>query len=121
MCHLLLLMPLVALPLFWLLPLPAALSTYAVVVLLSGGVYWLALRAMYRPVITGAEELVGSTGDVVGIHAGRLSVRIHGEVWTATTKDRLRSGDRVRVTGIDGLVLSVSRLDQQGDGGAHRA
>lgn len=118
MCHLLLLMPLVALPLFWRLPLAVALPSYATVVAISGWLYWLAMRAMRRPIVSGREGLLGSVGDVVHVGRDRLSVRIHGEVWTATSPDNLRIGERVRVTRIDGLVLGVSRLDLQQGGHA---
>jgi len=70
---------------------------------------------MQRPIVSGREELLGSVGDVMDVGRDRISVRIHGEVWTATSADRLRIGQRVRVTRLDGLVLGVSRLDQQED------
>ena len=113
MCHLILLMPLLALPVFWLLPLPAALLAYAGVAALSGWLYWLAFRAMRRPVVTESEDLVGSIGEVIEAHPRHVSVRVHGEVWSANTKDKVRKGDKVRVGGIDGLVLSVSRHEEQ--------
>jgi inner membrane protein len=113
MCHLILLMPLLALPVFWLLPLPAAVLTYAGVAALSGWLYWLAFRAMRRPVVTGSEGLVGSIEEVVEAHGRHVSVRVHGEVWNAKTKDKVRKGDKVRVGGVDGLVLSVLRPEQQ--------
>ena len=49
MCHLILLLPLLALPLFWLTPLSIALPAYVAVLALSGGIYLLAVRAMHRP------------------------------------------------------------------------
>jgi inner membrane protein len=113
MCHLLLLMPVLALPVFWLLPWPLALSTYAVVTALSAWLYWLALRAMRRPVVTGREELIGSKGEVAEAGGRQLSVRVHGEVWNARSKDRIEKGDRVQVDGMDGLILRVSRIEDR--------
>jgi membrane-bound serine protease (ClpP class) len=104
-------MPLLALPLFWVLPMAVAVPSYAAIVGVSGWSYWLAIRVMRRPIVSGREELLGSVGEVVDVGRDRLSVRVHGEVWTATSADKLRMGERVRVTRIDGLVLAVSPLD----------
>ena len=57
MCHLVLLLPILALPLFWFAPLAIAVPAYVVVLILSGWFYWLAVSAMRRPVHTGAEAL----------------------------------------------------------------
>ena len=66
MCHLILLMPILALPLFWVLPIPVAVPGYTIVLVVSGWVYWLALRAMHRRVQTGREALLHETGSVIG-------------------------------------------------------
>ncbi len=114
-------MPLLALPVFWLLPLPIALPAYAAVVALSGWLYWLAFRAMDRQVITGREGLVGSVAVVLEADARRVSVRVHSEISRAMSKDRPCRGDRVEVSEIEGLVLRVFRLDRGGDGHARLA
>ena len=51
-CHAVLLLPFVALPLFWLLPLGYALPIYVVIVLISAFLYWLIRRAMRKPLAT---------------------------------------------------------------------
>jgi len=71
MCHLILLLPLLALPLFWMAPMQFAGPAYAVVLVLSGGIYFLAIRAMHRPVQTGVEALLHSRGEVLD-KAGNL-------------------------------------------------
>jgi membrane-bound serine protease (ClpP class) len=67
----------------------------------------LALRARRRRVVSGAEELVGATGEVIEAfeHEGR--VRLHSEDWNARTQTPLKAGQKVRVVGRDGLVLQV--------------
>ena len=107
MCHLLLLLPLVALPVFWLLPWTVAVPTYAAVVAFSGWLYWLAWRAMRRPVVTGQEQLIGSTGEVLKAGSQPLQVRVGGETWDAVCTDRVHKGDQIQVLAIDGLTLHV--------------
>ena len=46
MCHLILVMPVVALPVLWLLPPSEGLPLYLVVLVVAGAVYWLAFKAM---------------------------------------------------------------------------
>jgi membrane-bound serine protease (ClpP class) len=39
--------------------------------------------------------------------SGEGMVRVHGELWSAHSEQPLVQGQKVRVTGIDGLVLHV--------------
>ncbi|MEJ2346017.1 MAG: NfeD family protein [Gammaproteobacteria bacterium] len=87
MCHLILLLPVLALPVFWWLPLTLAGPVYAAVCGLSAWIYYYVIRAMRRPVETGSEELLHSTGEVISVDGRRLRVRIHGEVWAAESDD----------------------------------
>ena len=41
------------------------------------------MRARRRPVLTGAEEMIGSVGEVVHWAGGTGRVRVHGEIWAA--------------------------------------
>ncbi|TCW79878.1 serine protease [Burkholderia sp. SRS-46] len=92
--------------------------------LLVAGVSSLALRARRRPVVTGAEAMVGSVGEVLddGLEpdqpqtaagpapsaAGWALVR--GERWRVACSAPLAAGCRVRVTGRQGLMLTVTPL-----------
>ena len=71
----------------------------------------LALAAQRRPAVTGAEGLFSETGEVltpITPHApGR--VRLHGEIWTAIASEPIASGERVKVTHVDGLTLTVRK------------
>jgi membrane protein implicated in regulation of membrane protease activity len=111
MCHLILLMPVFALAVFWIWPLAVAAPIYAVVSALSLWMYALVWQAMRRPVLIGAEELVHSTGEVMEVQGKTLRVRVHSEMWNAESRDSLRRGDRVQVIGITGLTLRVRRGD----------
>jgi membrane-bound serine protease (ClpP class) len=71
------------------------------------GVLGLAMRARRRPVITGAEEMIGSVGEVVQWAGAKGRVRVRGEIWQAESSLILAEGQRVRVTGRTGLTLAV--------------
>ncbi|TAM30951.1 MAG: nodulation protein NfeD [Paraburkholderia sp.] len=83
-----------------------------------------ALRARRRPVVTGAEAIIGSVGEVLddGLRtdhpAGSAGVasaatgwaRVRGERWRVACDAPLAAGSRVRVTGRSGLMLTVVPL-----------
>ncbi|WP_063552133.1 NfeD family protein [Burkholderia territorii] len=83
-----------------------------------------ALRARRRPVVTGAEAIVGSIGEVLddGLRADQPQdaagsapsaagwARVHGERWRVASSAPLAAGCRVRVTGRHGLTLTVAPL-----------
>ncbi len=112
MCHLILMMPLLALPMFWFLPLDVAAPVYAVVVGVSIWLYWYVMQSMHRPVETGAEEIRHATGKVIEVGSRLVQVRVHSEIWSAESADKLRRNDLVEVIGIDGLRLKVRRAQQ---------
>jgi membrane protein implicated in regulation of membrane protease activity len=118
MCHLILLLPLLAIPLFWLVPMSIAVPVYIAVLVLSGGIYYLAIRAMQRPVQTGREVLLHSRGEVLAREGTRFRVRIRSEEWNAESKDNLRPGDCVEVVSVEELILRVRRISETGSAAA---
>ena len=111
MCHVLLMMPVLGLPVFWLWPMAVAAPVYTVIIVLSALLYFFTLRAMRRPVLTGSEELLQSIGEVVEVRDRLTRVRVHSEIWNAESSEKLRKGDRVKVLSADGLTLRVQQLD----------
>lgn len=86
--------------------------TFAVLsVLVFVFVIGMAIRARRHPVVSGLDELVGGTATVLADFQGSGSVNIHSETWQASSTVSLHQGQRVRVTGIDGLTLHVEPLD----------
>jgi len=67
----------------------------------------MALKARRRPVVSGREELIGSTGIVLEDFSGTGRIRIHGEIWSAHCGEPLHAGQAVRVAALKGLVLWV--------------
>lgn len=112
MCHLLLALPLLALPLFWIVPLSVALPAYGVVTGLSAVIYWYAIQAMNRPIQNGAGGMVGEIGEVIETRDGDLRVRVHNEMWQAVPLGApLCKGDYLEVVGVEELTLRVQKLD----------
>jgi membrane-bound serine protease (ClpP class) len=71
-----------------------------------------ALRARQRPVVSGREQMLGATGEVLADTDGGVFARIHGEVWKVRANVPLGRGQMVKVVGIDGLVLDVEPASQ---------
>jgi membrane-bound serine protease (ClpP class) len=76
-----------------------------------------ALRARRRPVVSGAEALLGSIGEMLEDVPPSDSgwARVHGERWRVCchgTQAMLARGEHVRVLERHGLMLSVARLDE---------
>ena len=118
MCHFLLLLPLVTLPVFWILPLAPALSVYGMAVAVSAAIYWYAIQAMRRPVQTGAAGMLGEVGEVTASSGSDLFVRARSEVWRAECAVQLLEGERVKVIKVEGLTLRVRKLEVRPDAGA---
>lgn len=86
--------------------------------LLLFAVVTLALRSHGRPVVSGAEELIGAVGTALSGFPGEGSVHLHGEVWSARSKVAIEPGGPVRVVARDGLSLVVLPLSAATDTGA---
>lgn len=107
-CHLLLLLPVVGLGLFFVLPWPAALGVNAVLAATALGIAIPAMRALRQPIVTGHEALLGQVVVAVSDIEGEGLVRYGGELWTATANGiRIPKGTRVRIRGVEGVKLTV--------------
>jgi membrane-bound serine protease (ClpP class) len=74
----------------------------------------MALKAHRRPVVSGREELLGSTGEVLEDCEGEGWARVHSETWRIRTRSPLKAGQRVRVAALDGLMLDVVPETREG-------
>ena len=114
MCHLILLLPLIMLPVFWLMPAQLAVPVYILAGVTSGLTYWFVAKSMKKPVVTGTQALVGASAEVVSrIQRGKLDdflVRAEGELWTARGTPSIQPGDRVTIQSVDGIKLAVSAM-----------
>ncbi|MGQ0751568.1 MAG: NfeD family protein [Betaproteobacteria bacterium] len=90
----------------------AALGLTSAVVVFT--IVAMAVRARKREVVSGRELMVGATGVVLDDMQKQGWARVQGESWRVVSPTPLSRGQAVRVTGIDGLTLSVEPLRAQG-------
>ncbi|HEY7585102.1 MAG TPA: NfeD family protein, partial [Candidatus Deferrimicrobiaceae bacterium] len=67
----------------------------------------LAVRSQLRRPVTGAEGMIGETGEAKEDFAGDGKVFVQGEWWNARCGVPLRKGDKVVVVGREGMTLLV--------------
>jgi len=88
---------------------------WALVLLIGTGVFELSQTAFWlrytsrRAVQVGAETLLGRVVEVAQECRPLGYVRVQGELWQARCDEGARAGEQVRVTGRDGLLLTVAR------------
>ena len=108
MCHLIFMAPILALPVFWLLPLSVALPIYLGVVGMTGLILWPVVTAMRRPLLNGAEGMIGVRGEAVTALNPTGLVHCQGEVWSATADQAVAPGERVWITDVYRLKVRVT-------------
>jgi len=86
-----------------------------VVVLVAGFVIFLltmGIRAQFRKRATGSEGMVGEIGTAkTNIRSDGGTVYVHGEFWNAVSDLMIKKGSRVRVVGVNEMVLKVEPVD----------
>lgn len=76
----------------------------------------LVVRARAGKVVTGREGMIGEIGVAVGDLTPQGRILVRGEYWNAVASAPLKSGDRVRVTAIHHLNLTVEPAQDQSGG-----
>jgi len=76
----------------------------------------MALKSRRLPTVSGREALVGATGEVLADFEGEGWARVQSETWRVRSNAPLKAGERVRVNGIEGLVLDVRPDTGQSNG-----
>jgi membrane-bound serine protease (ClpP class) len=94
------------------IPMPLIIGVAAMSVLLMSVVGRIAWKDRKRAVVSGAEELIGAVGEMLGDATGEGWARVHSEMWRVTSAVPLRTGDAVRVRSRKGLLLEVEPLQQ---------
>jgi membrane-bound serine protease (ClpP class) len=95
--------PTPALRVSWSVLIPVA----AFLALMFGVLARLVIIAQRRKAATGQEGLIGEVGVAETDFPGEGKVFVHGEYWNARSKEKLAKGERVRITKVDGLVVTV--------------
>ena len=111
MCHLILFLPVFALPVFWFFPFETALPAYLIIVGVSMLIYTKIFKAMRRRVLTGSEGMVGKKGLVIEDIDPEGKIRYYSEIWNAKTNGScFLKGECVRIRGINKLMLLVEEF-----------
>jgi len=67
------------------------------------------LKTRRLQTITGTQTLINQEAEVTSLHQNHAMVRLQGELWRVDCDQPLAIGDRVRVTGNQGLTLQVTK------------
>lgn len=114
MCHIVFVLPLVGLVLFWVLPLQQGMLFYSLILIVCALLYWLMWKDFWRPVTTGVDGMIGGKAEVIQNGNGTLKVYFRDEIWDAISSENLSLGDRVEITGaqrVEKTKLLVRRTD----------
>jgi membrane-bound serine protease (ClpP class) len=65
------------------------------------------VKSRRRAVVSGREQMLGATAEALGDFDLEGWARVHGEQWKVRSSRPVRRGDKLRVTGMQGLVLTV--------------
>jgi membrane-bound serine protease (ClpP class) len=81
----------------------AAAASAAFLILVLGMV----VRGRRRPVVTGREQMIGAAGEALEDFEREGWARVRGESWRVRSGVPVRQGQRLHVTAMEGLVLTV--------------
>ncbi len=89
-------------------PLIGGLAAGAALLLI--GMLFLITRARRRPVVTGAQAMIGAETEAAEAFTARGRVRYGGELWNARSSAPLAAGQPARIVRVQGLTLYVEPL-----------
>ncbi len=78
----------------------------------------LLVKSRHSPVVSGREEMIGRIGTVIeDINGtGRGRVRVHSEIWQASSDKFIQKNEKIVVKAINGLLLQVIPFNEQEKG-----
>jgi membrane-bound serine protease (ClpP class) len=74
---------------------------------------WLVVRLHRTSPVTGVQGLLQEIGTAQTDLDPGGQVFVHGEIWRAVAQQKIEKGEKVRVTGVDGLTLQVDRMKEK--------
>jgi len=74
------------------------------------GIVSFAVRARRRPVVSGVEGMLRERPEAVESFERQGHVRVHGEIWSAVSREPVREGQRLRIIAVKGLTLEVEPI-----------
>jgi len=110
-CHLILLLPVFALPVFWFFPFSTALPIYFIILGVSAFLYFLIFEAMMMKPRVGKEAMLGQTAVVIKDIAPEGKIKYAAEVWNAMNDGKKFSvGEKVMIHGFWGMTVLVKEI-----------
>ncbi|EKD74148.1 MAG: hypothetical protein ACD_45C00056G0004 [uncultured bacterium] len=73
----------------------------------------LAFRSFHQKSVTGGEALIGCQGEVIEYNHDQGLARIQGEIWKIYSKVPLKVGQKIQVTELSGLQLTVEPREKK--------
>ncbi len=114
MCHLILFMPVFALPVFWFFPFSTALAIYLIISGISAFLYFLIFKAMTMKPRVGKEAMLGQTADVIKDIAPEGKIKYFTEIWNAMADGKKFSvGEKVMIQGFWGMTVLVKEIPDE--------
>jgi len=71
--------------------------------------FGMAFRTHHKKVTTGNEGIVGESGMAQSKISPEGNVKVHGEIWKATSDALIKKGEKVRIVSVEGLVIKVEK------------
>jgi membrane-bound serine protease (ClpP class) len=81
----------------------------------AGFILWVMSRLFTmrrKKVITGAEEMIGITGEAMEDFTEQGRVWVHGESWQAKSSAPVKKGQKIQVTAKEGLLLKIKKIQE---------
>jgi len=71
----------------------------------------LTFKTHRKKVTTGVEGMVGETGVAQTTISPEGTVKVHGEIWKASSTQPIKKGGKIRVIAVEGLRLMVEKIN----------
>jgi membrane-bound serine protease (ClpP class) len=70
----------------------------------------MALKIRLTKPTTGSEGLLEAKGVALTNIAPEGKIRAHGEIWTASSDEKIKKGDKIKIISVDGLEIKVEKI-----------
>lgn len=89
------------------------LTVALVLTILNIGLAIFAFSILKKKPETGADAMIGMKATVARATETETWIKVRGELWRAQCAHTLHVGEEVQVTGIDGLILHIEKINSQ--------
>ena len=69
------------------------------------------MKIRRQATITGATAMIGSIGQAITDFEDEGRVKVGAEIWRATSDDPIAAGEKVSISEVDGLLLTVTKIE----------